>query len=105
LWFTGPYFLRADVSQLLWAFLALFARHAFRALASLCARVSTFDLGVSTADGATFPAPENVALAGAPNPSGGGGGALRQASEVVQGGGTVETGWVQEDPAGQTCAS
>jgi hypothetical protein len=59
------YFLRAERSQALRLERFLILWQAFNAFASFCARVN--GLGVPTGTGGKFPAPENVALAGAPN--------------------------------------
>lgn len=51
------------------------ARQAFSAFASLCAPVRGFGLAFGVVgDGTRFPAPENVALAGAPKTGGAAGG-------------------------------
>jgi hypothetical protein len=68
----APYRLRAITSQLL-RLAFTFLRHSFKAAVSCCARVNAFGFTAATGagTGATFPEPENVALAGAPSATGG----------------------------------
>lgn len=75
-------------------FLFDFFAHASNAFASFCARVNDFDLtaGFEAAGEVRLPAPENVALGGAPKIAGWGEGAGLHESPVLHGGGTTGGG-------------
>jgi hypothetical protein len=78
------------------------ARHAFSAFASFCAFVGGF---VVVVGGARLPAPENVALDGAPKIGGCGVGAGLQEASVAHGGGcTAEVG-MHGEALVHSCAS
>jgi hypothetical protein len=85
--------------------LADFFRHAFSARESFCARVDDLALTVTTPEEPeTFPAPENVALAGAPKIGGcGDGAALHESPESHSGEATGNA--IHGTDAEQECAS
>ena len=84
-----------------------FFLHAFSAFASFCACAEDRDVTAfaSVAGGATFPAPENVSLDGAPNSVGCGVGAGLHASPVVHGGGVSGGAGAHGADAVHSCAS
>jgi hypothetical protein len=80
--------------------------HAFKAFDNFCVRVSDFTaLAGAEPAGMMFPAPENVALDGAPKIDGCGVGAALHASPFVHGGGTSAACGAHGAETEHSCAS
>jgi hypothetical protein len=87
-----------------------FLRHAFNAAASFCALLNGFAFGfaagtAASGGGVMFPAPLNVALAGAPKIVGWGAAGARQDSVVAHGDGVTSPAAVHGELTLHSCAS